>query len=1820
MKQSKHHSLDRMLLRLLFLRLFLPSLIVTILAIGLVAHARARNLETQQQLLARSLAHTVDDYLEYACQILDTVAQVAETTTVEELASYMRATQQAYPYFVTIYQLDKDGSATILVPHDAHYQGLDMSHQPYHIQSSAQTDVTISQPFISSRTGLPSIYMAKSLGNNEGIVVGELDLGELQKSITTKGDEQYFIADRSGVLLAHSELDQVTQQVNVSHMKIVQQGLVGEATLPYITNNTFVLGSASLVEQTEWVVVVQISIPIAYAPYIWALVVALVFAPLVWLTMILSFQRQLGYRVVAPLAQLRQGADALASGDFTQGETLSNIPATFSEVNTLAADFERMGQAIQTRQAALQKSEARFREMAEMLPDMIFETDTELNVTYANRAALKTSGYTEKEWAEGIQVTQMLASEEIKRVQRDLTAVIQGESRKPGIYRIKRKNGDIFPCEVTLDLIHNETGNLIGFRGVARDITDRKKAEDALRQSEEKYRTILENIKMGYYQVDIAGNLEFFNDAMCRILGYSKDELLGMNNRQFMSTGTAKKVYQAFNTVYRTGESVQAFDWELVRKDKTPIFVNTSVSLIRDSTGDPIGFRGVAHDITEQKRAEKEIRQRTAQLEALRQVGLELTAQLDTDALLRSIVARAVELLGGTSGGLDLYRPNQDVLEFAVYIGIDSVPHKTTLQRGEGLAGKVWETGEPLIINNYQEWEGRVDFWNEHYPNSVVVGVPVHWGNEFLGVLEIIASQPRTFSPTDAELLSLFATQAAIAIRNARLFDESHRRAEELAVLNELAQALTARTDVDTVLEEAYRGVSRLMDTTNFFIGLYSQERDKISIQYDVSESGQDAHILTVPANKGLIGYIVRNRASLLIPENTPERLQEIGVEPIGEPFQSWLGVPLPIGDRVLGVMAVQSYTTPHAYNEHDRDLLTAIASQTAVSLENAQLYEQAQQEIVAHKWAEEKAYDRAGHLSALNAVIAAAAATTNLSDLLKITLSHILTALRLETGGIWLAGQHTTRGLSLETNQFSTQTSAVGWEDIPDIRVIEDWRQVTDSMLSPLRPLAAQLDIRSSITMPILIGVGDVGRLLLTSAAPRSWSVEEVALVEAVGRQLGTVAERLRLFQAEREQRELAEALEKAAAAVSSTLDPDEVMDRILEQVEQVVPGDAFNIMLMENHVAHTARWRGYDRLGEQVSENPISIAQYPTLIKMIETGEPVIIADTSSETDWISRKDLHWLHSYIGAPIRLGNETVGFLNVNGTQPNQFGPTDARRLQALTSHAATAIENARLFGQTQQRVAELQVLQRTSLQLTSSLALPAVLESIVESALTLVKANNCHIYLYNEETKTFTFGTALWKDGRQEAAVQSLRTDGLMATVTREGQPVVINDAQNHPLYATPEAQKWQVRAIAGFPLKRANQILGTFAITFLQPHTFSPEEVRVLGLLTNQAAIAIENVQLYQQLHDHAAQLEERVEERTVQIQAQYARQEAILRSASDGIIVTDAGGEIIQSNLIANTWLTQTLSPEDAGQLRKAVQNLVQQATAPIEEMQEERPETILELTGLDLELKSAPISEPGIEDAAAVVVAVHDVSHLKALNRMKSRFVTNVSHELRTPITTIKLYAALMQKIPRGDERWKQYLNTLAQEADRQALLVQDILQISRIDAGRIEMSPREISINDLTDRAFANGQVMARQQGVALEHHPANPGPIALVDPERMMQVLTNLIDNAIRYTPESGDVAISTGTAESKGRVWATVTVADTGMGIPEEEVPHVFDRFFRGVEPRSMQISGTGLGLALVKEIVELHGGWVTVESEANVGTSFAVWLPSINQNTSPQ
>jgi signal transduction histidine kinase len=281
-------------------------------------------------------------------------------------------------------------------------------------------------------------------------------------------------------------------------------------------------------------------------------------------------------------------------------------------------------------------------------------------------------------------------------------------------------------------------------------------------------------------------------------------------------------------------------------------------------------------------------------------------------------------------------------------------------------------------------------------------------------------------------------------------------------------------------------------------------------------------------------------------------------------------------------------------------------------------------------------------------------------------------------------------------------------------------------------------------------------------------------------------------------------------------------------------------------------------------------------------------------------------------------------------------------------------------------------------------------------------------------------------------------------------------------------------------------------------------------------------------------------------------------------------------------------------------------LQEAIRRVARRAQERPEEIVELPGLDLEVRASPVEGPAGEEAAVVIL--HDVTQFKTLERLRTRFISNISHELRTPLTTIKTYLHLLRGMP---ELLPEYLDILEREVNWQASLVEDVLEISRLDSGAFQMEFHPVRLNDLAGEVVGAQRPLALAQGLVLEFRPAEAGPVAWGDPDGLRMVLINLVRNSIQYTPAGGRVEVATGEAEREGRRWATVTVADTGIGIPKDELPYIFDRFFRGERPRQMQIPGTGLGLSIVKEIVDRHGGRVTVESEAGKGTRITIWLP---------
>jgi PAS domain S-box-containing protein len=488
-----------------------------------------------------------------------------------------------------------------------------------------------------------------------------------------------------------------------------------------------------------------------------------------------------------------------------------------------------------------------------------------------------------------------------------------------------------------------------------------------LQESRKQFNDFLHFLPDALLEIDIlTPRLTYMNRMAYILFGYTEEDFAeGIELSQLFAENEYERAVEIVtryvtNSHQSKGEYIRSGKQELYeflmrRKDGSVFPAETQTSFTLNEDNIPIGMRTLIRDITKRKQVENEIGRHMAQLEALRRGSLELTAELDLDVLLRSIVSRAIELLDGTTGGLYLYRPERDVLEWAMTVDPDLTgPIGTTLRRGEGLSGKVWETGEPLIVDDYRRWEGRVVTF-EGYPITAVMGVPVRWGGDFLGVLNIMAGAPRTFSPADVELLNLFATQAAIAIRNAQLLAALKRRGTQLQAAAEVSKSASTILVPEELMKQT---VNLIQERFNFYyagIFLVDEAGKYAVLQAGAGEAGrrmlETGHRLAV-GGQSMIGWSVAHAKARIALDVGKEAVRF--ANPYLPKTRSEMALPLISLGRCIGGLTVQS-TEEAAFSEEDITTLQTMADQVAIAIQNARLYEAAQHELAERVRAEEQ-------------------------------------------------------------------------------------------------------------------------------------------------------------------------------------------------------------------------------------------------------------------------------------------------------------------------------------------------------------------------------------------------------------------------------------------------------------------------------------------------------------------------------------------------------------------------------------------------------------------------------------------------------------------------------------------------------------------------------------------------------------------------------------------------------------------------------------------------------------------------------------------------
>ena len=443
--------------------------------------------------------------------------------------------------------------------------------------------------------------------------------------------------------------------------------------------------------------------------------------------------------------------------------------------------------------------------------------------------------------------------------------------------------------------------------------------------------------------------------------------------------------------------------------------------------------------------------------------------------------------------------------------------------------------------------------------------------------------------------------------------------------------------------------------------------------------------------------------------------------------------------------------------------------------------------------------------------------------------------------------------------------------------------------------------------------------------------------------------------------------------------------------------------------------------------------------------------------------------------------------------------------------------------------------------------------------------------------------------------------------TVFKTRKPYIGTDIRKDPMFQARTMEKEGVISLAMVPIVSKQRAMGFIAVGSKKLHKFTKREVRLLVAFSSQLGSALENAQLYDEVNKEKAYIENLVDN---------AGDAIISTDVEDRILTWNHGAEIIfgySKEETVGQSLTILLPSHRAGELEEIRDKVRITGVIRNLEVRRIRKDGII----IEASLAVSPIRDKD-DNVIGFLHLARDVTEkkryeqrLKELDKMKSAFVSNVSHELRTPLTAIKASADNMLDRLIGDLNGKQvgYLTRIKSNSDRLARLINDLLDLSTIEAGKIDLRPTKLPLVTLVREAAESLRPVAAEKLINLTVMSADLEVIAWADRDKVIQVLMNLIGNALKFAPTGGKVTIA---VAKNSAAWMQISVTDTGLGIPAEEVNKVFGRFYQIGQAGTQKTQGTGLGLAISKALVEMHGGKIWVESEAGKGSTFSFTLPA--------
>jgi protein-histidine pros-kinase len=925
---------------------------------------------------------------------------------------------------------------------------------------------------------------------------------------------------------------------------------------------------------------------------------------------------------------------------------------------------------------------------------------------------------------------------------------------------------------------------------------------------------------------------------------------------------------------------------------------------------------------------------------------------------------------------------------------------------------------------------------------------------------------------------------------------------------------------------------------------------------------------------------------------------------------QTILGVPLIRAGRVEGALMLLDSEDPDRFQDQDLETAMVLGGQMALAIESAQHLRQDRR--------------RLQQLAALIQASTVISSTLDLDAILTRVAEEMCKAIDATSAYICTYDPHSKSStvvaefygpLAIERESDLGHTydleavfpGSVSSLELGDSRIA----QVDDPDLSESeRSHLLHFGGKSTLTVPFE-SAGQIHAYaeLWESRAPRVFSPEEIELCLAIGRQAAIALENGRLYQQAqtelserwRAERELAkamarieealersermaateEALRDSAAALNSTLDLQEVLDRILSSVGRVVPSDTVDIMLLEHDPAGDvlvgARGMGYGERGQDgwLETVRLPVKDIPNFRRLVRTGTPYAIPEVKDSPDWVVFPETLWIQSYAAAPIKAKGEMVGILNLCSETPGFYSQSHAELLQVFADQAAVAIQNAQLFTQATQ---ELKERQRAELELRRlSDFNESILEEMADGVAVQDRDGN---FTYINPAAAALFGQS------REGLIGQHWTQVILP---EDRQLVEAADARRlqgrSDRYEVELLRKDGTRVpvlVSGRPRSESGEFVGTIAVfTDISERKRSEEALRESNARFRNLFEASPDAVLLLDPHDRWIILDCNVEACRMN---GYSREELLGQSVD-----------------------LLNLAPARPGEREEYLQQIRQLGTLHLETFHRRKSGEVF-----PVEVSTTLITLGGRE----VVLGIdRDITERRRTEeaereflRTKEEFLLSASHSLRTPLHTLMGFLELLAAGKVQDpEQHRDFLRRALSDAGHLGELLEDVLGTAQLEAGSVQLELQTLRPVELLAETLASLQGLARDKGIELTWSVGDIPAGLRADRTRLRQALGNLIENAIHYS-QSGTIVRVEAAGRGSGMEFRVI---DQGPGISPADQAAMFEKPYLRSAGRPGGRGGIGLGLYLTRTIVEAHGGTVRVESDVGHGSTFVIALP---------